>query len=229
MDRSMAEFLAVLATGILNIMAYPKYFMTYILVAGLGWGAYALWRVRQTTESDPKEGESDSNEVESVDKPSSPKEAWALTNRVALGMLVVALIAVAAGCFPLRQPDFWRSGLFWLCLLLYPLFGILQQYIIQKGLTHNLEKACQEMPKSIRTPFIVFVVTALFSAAHCYEPELVKASAVLGIASTWTYLQTHRIMPIGIYHGLFGAVFYYLVMGRDVKWLLAQLNLSPIG
>ena len=212
MTRARVEILAVVMTGLLNIIAYPRYYLLYIALIGGGWGTYLIYSIYNG-----RYGLSTKKTKKTKDAIFS---AWKYTTGVAVLILGIAVLFVVRGWLPIRNPTFWRAPFFWLVLLTYPIFGVLQQYIVQGMLTRNLERV--SVASKYRTLCIIGVVALLFTIAHCYDIELAKTSAVLGVVSTWIYLKTHDIMPIGIFHGVFAAVYYYAVMGRDIGWLFQR-------
>ena len=205
MTRATVEILAVVMTGLLNIIAYPQYYLLYIVLMGGVWGTYLIHSIYNGRYGLPTK---------------QTEDAWKYTTGVAVLILGIAVLFVVRRWIPIRNPTFWRAPFFWLVLLIYPLFGVLQQYIVQGMLTRNLERV--SVASKYRTLCIIGIVTLLFAIAHCYDIELAKASAVLGVVSTWIYLKTHDIVPIGIFHGIFASVYYYAVMGRDIGWLFRR-------
>lgn len=209
MTRVTVEILAVVMTGLLNIIAYPKYYLVYIILIGGAWFSYFIYSIP--------------NANYRLDKQTAIF-GWKYTTGVALIILGISIVFVIKGWIPIHNRTFWRAPFFWLVLLAYPLFGVLQQYIVQGMLTRNLERV--SVMSKYRTLCIIGIVTFLFAIAHSYDIELVKPSIILGIVSTWVYLQTHGILPIGIVHGLSAAIYYYAVLGRDIGWLVKQIGLG---
>jgi hypothetical protein len=97
-------------------------------------------------------------------------------------------------------------------LLLYPLWGLAQQFLVLGLFAHNLNAL--GVPRAA-----VLVLTAAgFAAVHAPDWPLCAATAVLGIAIARLFFAHRNLWPLGLAHGLLGAVFYRWVLGRDV-WL----------
>lgn len=99
-----------------------------------------------------------------------------------------------------------------LILLLYPAWGLIQQFLVVALLADNLMALTRE-----RTPeFVVVMVSALvFSAVHVPETELMIATFFLGTATTLVFFRTRNLWMIGLLHGWFASLFYFLVLRHD--------------
>ena len=100
-----------------------------------------------------------------------------------------------------------------LTLLLYPAWGLIQQFLLVALLADNVMALKRE-----QTPeFVVVMFSALvFSAIHFPETDLMIATFFLGAATTLIFFRTRNIWLIGALHGWFATLFYYLVMAEDV-------------
>lgn len=97
-------------------------------------------------------------------------------------------------------------------LLIYPIWGIVQQFIIVALIAGNL--------KSILGPYfsktlIVIITSVVFGVVHFPHNDLVIATTFMALVYTSLYLKGYNILVMGILHGWIGAVFFYTVMGRD--------------
>ncbi|MFW5742275.1 MAG: type II CAAX prenyl endopeptidase Rce1 family protein [Spirochaetota bacterium] len=99
-----------------------------------------------------------------------------------------------------------------LILLLYPAWGLIQQFLLVALLADNLMALTRE-----RTPeFVIVMVSALaFSAIHFPETDLMIATFFMGAATTLIFFRTRNLWPIGVLHGWFASLFYFLVMRHD--------------
>ncbi len=99
-----------------------------------------------------------------------------------------------------------------LLLLLYPAWGLVQQFLVVALLADNLMALMRE-----RTPeFVVVMVAALvFSAVHVPETELMIATFFLGTATTLIFFRTRNLWMVGLLHGWFATLFYFLVLRHD--------------
>lgn len=99
-----------------------------------------------------------------------------------------------------------------LIMLLYPAWGLIQQFLLVALFADNVMALTRE-----RTPEFVIVMFAalLFAAIHFPETDLMMATFVLGGVSTLIFFRTRNIWMVGVLHGWFASLFYFLVMGHD--------------
>jgi hypothetical protein len=97
-------------------------------------------------------------------------------------------------------------------LLLYPIWGIIQQFIIVGLIAGNLKDF-----KRINTPdwLIIFVTALVFATVHFPHSLLIIGTFLLALAYTKLYLHGRNLIVLGIYHGWLGAFFFYTILGRD--------------
>jgi hypothetical protein len=97
-------------------------------------------------------------------------------------------------------------------LLLYPLWGLAQQYIILALVAGNLQEI-----KSPKIPkFVILLCTAtLFCLVHYPNYMLMGGTFILAIVYTIVYLRFRNLWVLGIVHGWLGSFFYYFVLGKD--------------
>jgi hypothetical protein len=97
-------------------------------------------------------------------------------------------------------------------LLLYPIWGTIQQFLVVALLADNAVALSGE--KVSETAAVLGAAT-LFAAIHVPETPLVFATFYLGIVTTSVFFRSRNIWAAGIFHGWFATLFYYLVMGED--------------
>jgi uncharacterized protein len=99
-----------------------------------------------------------------------------------------------------------------LIMLLYPAWGVVQQFLLVALFADNVMALTRE-----RGPeFVVVMFSALlFSAIHFPETDLMVATFFMGAATTLIFFRTRNIWAIGVLHGWFASLFYFLVMGHD--------------
>jgi len=95
--------------------------------------------------------------------------------------------------------------------LLYPVWGMVQQLLVQAMVVRNLIRA-------LPLPVLVAVAAVLFGLVHLPELPLAVGTALLGAAFTLIFVRWRNVWPLGVCHGLLGVLFYYWVLGRD-PWL----------
>lgn len=99
-----------------------------------------------------------------------------------------------------------------LILLIYPIWGIVQQFIIVGLLAGNLNSI--EKPKLSKV-LIITITAFVFGIVHFPHFDLVIATTVMAIVYTGLYLKGYNLIVMGVLHGWVGAVFFYSIMGRD--------------
>ena len=99
-----------------------------------------------------------------------------------------------------------------LLLLLYPAWGLIQQFLVVALLADNLMALTREQASE----FVIVMISALlFSAIHIPEPGLMVVTFFLGAATTLIFFRTRNLWMIGILHGWFASLFYFLVLRHD--------------
>ena len=98
-----------------------------------------------------------------------------------------------------------------LMMLLYPVWGLVQQFLVQALLVTNLAKG----PLKNHTGWLVVAGGFLFSLVHAGNPWLMLATAAVGAAFVWLYLRFGNLWPLGLFHGWLASLFYLWFLGRD--------------
>jgi membrane protease YdiL (CAAX protease family) len=97
-------------------------------------------------------------------------------------------------------------------LLLYPIWGVIQQFLLialTTGNLHDLKRS--NIPKALS----IILPAFLFGIIHYPFVWLIVGSFVLGAFYGWIYLKQRNIYVLGILHGWLGAFFFYTVVNRD--------------
>jgi hypothetical protein len=101
----------------------------------------------------------------------------------------------------------------WLLLLLYPVWGLIQQLLVLGVVLGNLER----VPALRRhKALLVLPTAALFGLVHVPDLLLVAGTFLLGLVIVLLYLKDRNLWPLGVLHGWLGALFYLWVLGRDM-------------
>ena len=100
-------------------------------------------------------------------------------------------------------------------LLLYPIWGVIQQFIIVGLIAGNLKDL-----ESIKLPkyIIVLATASLFAVVHYPFILLIAGTFFLAILYTILYLNNRNLIVLGIYHGWLGAFFFYTLLERN-PWM----------
>jgi membrane protease YdiL (CAAX protease family) len=190
------EIAFVLVTGLGNILLaeWLNLQLVYVVAACLFWTGFVA--VRATADR-------------------SVLTEWGFTKRrfgrsiVLLSpfMLLSVLGSAAYGKFTGSIVLHWHMVL---VLLLYPVWGLVQQYLVVALIAGNIRKYSR-FPE----PVIVLLTAFAFALAHASSPLLVGASFCLALITTSVYFRTRNLWALGIFHGLFGTCLYFFVLGRD--------------
>ncbi len=198
------ELLAVLASAALHLLTtlLAGWQAVDQIVLGGGWLAYAVVRARTP----------------------GVLAGWGLRaaggaacRRDAVVVLLVGLAATAG--IGVWRGTFVLDGNLLPLLLLYPLWGIVQQLLVLGIVVGNLERL------GVARPVLVAVAAVGFAAVHVPDWSLCAATLVLGATCSLLFLRHRNLWPLGVLHGWLGACFYRWVLARD-PWaeLLAALR-----
>lgn len=121
---------------------------------------------------------------------------------------VLALLAAALGRLALPSHV-------WLAFALYPLWGVIQQFLVLGIFVGNLEQiaALRDRPRAL-----VLIGVAVFAIVHLPEPMLVPGTAALATFYVPHFLRYRNLWPLGVVHGWLGTLYFYWVLGQD-PWL----------
>jgi hypothetical protein len=97
-----------------------------------------------------------------------------------------------------------------LICLLYPFWGLVQQFLIVVLLAGNMKKHSR-----IPEAGIVLVTALIFAGVHAPSVPLMEAAFALALVTTVVYFRTGNLWALGIFHGWFATGLYFLVLGRD--------------
>ena len=120
---------------------------------------------------------------------------------------VISIVAMAAvggimGTFTLQ----WHL---WVALAVYPIWGVIQQYLVQDIVARNLKDL------NWNPMHVTLMTAALFGLIHLPFGVLMAATFVLGLVFTPHYLRYGNVPVLGLWHGWLGTFLYYWVLGRD--------------
>jgi membrane protease YdiL (CAAX protease family) len=123
-----------------------------------------------------------------------------------LAALPFAALLIAYGALMGRLPV---PASFWMILVLYPVWGLAQQFALQVLIVSNLRGYIANcFPRAL-------AASVLFSAAHLPNAWTTGLTLPAGLLFTWLYERHRNVWAVGITHGVLGALAYYLVLGED--------------
>jgi len=120
----------------------------------------------------------------------------------------LAVYAVAKGHF-----NFPAHGV--LLLLLYPLWGTIQQFLVLGVVVGNLEKV---RGLGANKPLLILAGALVFGAVHLPDLPSTAGTTVLAFAYVPLFLRHRNVWPLGIVHGWLGSLFYLWALNDD-PWL----------
>jgi hypothetical protein len=126
----------------------------------------------------------------------------------ALGVLAFAAFGAVQGT--LRLPAHAA-----LQLLAYPIWGVIQQFLMLGVVVGNLERI---RGLRHRKTLIVLLGAVLFGLVHVYDRRLVPVTFLLELLIIPLYLRDRNLWPLGVLHGWLGVFLYLWVLNRDL-WL----------
>lgn len=192
------EVVAVAATGLLHLLVSNVLGLQglFIAVALTAWIAYAVWRARR----DPQ-----------------ALARWGFGRRgLRATWIATAVFGVVAGVV-MAIVGHHRGQLrvdlsLWMLLLLYPVWGLIQQFLVQALVAGNLRRTTTWTRSAW---FVAPACAVLFGIVHLPDVRLVGATFLLGLVFTPMYLRWRNLWPLGLHHGWLGALYYLWVLGRD--------------
>lgn len=132
--------------------------------------------------------------------------------RRSLGSLLPAAI-LATVCFVgigLSRGDLLLHGHIVLIGLLYPAWGLVQQFLVVALVANNLRKHTR-----IPERWLVLLTASLFAAAHAPSLPLTAAAFCLASITTTVYFRARNLWVLGLFHGWFATGLYFFALGRD--------------
>ena len=192
------EILAVVLTGLgkFVFMDGLNWKLPYILVIGIFWVGYVYYRSRQ---------EQDILEYWGMGKANFRRTFLEL---LPIGILCV-VVFVWVGNYRGTNILNWHIIPI---LMLYPFWGVVQQFIVVGLMTKNLRDM-----EGIQFPawLIILFTATVFGAVHYPHNLLIIGTFVLAMVYAALSLRNRNLIVLGTFHGWLGAFFYYTILGRD--------------
>lgn len=196
--KRLVEITAVIFTGLgkFIFMDLLNWRLPYIATATLFWVVYIFYQKRQHPDI---------------------LQYWGLTTdhfgRTFVELLPLAV--VSAGTFVLLGNHLGTNILsadVLPLLILYPFWGIIQQFIMIGVLAKNLSTLERV---NLPTWGVVLVTALTFAVVHFPFFLLVIGTFLLALVYTTLYLKGRNLVVMGIYHGWLGAFFFFTVLERN--------------
>ena len=104
-------------------------------------------------------------------------------------------------------------------LIMYPIWGIIQQFLLIALTAGNM----QDLKGQYLNKWIIILFSALlFASVHYPFVWLIIGTFILAVFYGFIYLSERNIYVLGLFHGWLGGLFYYTVLGRDPLTIYGQ-------
>ena len=130
------------------------------------------------------------------------KEA-ALRSAAFFGPMAIAILAI----FPFTDNPM-PPPYFYFTIFLYPLWGLAQQFMFQSFFHSRLLKLSVG-------PWGILICTLVFTFVHLNSEKLISFALFGGVFFSYSFYRCPNILPLGIAHGILGAMVYYLLLAKD--------------
>jgi len=199
----LLEVFAAAITGIGKIVFINliDFRLPFIILTCLGWLGYAIYRA--------------SREDKILEYWGLPWKGFSTSFWQLLPIVIVVMLLFLGFGYYFQTSVL--DGSIVLILLLYPIWGVLQQFLVLGIFARNLADGWRG---KLPTLLVIGLTALLFSIIHYPSPVLIGATFFLAIVYVTLYLRGHNIIVLGIYHGWLAAFFFYSVLGRN-PWLEA--------
>jgi len=198
MNRQKVELLAIVLTamGKFIFMDFMEWRLPFVATALSLWVLYILLQVKKNPKL-PRYWGFRTDNFKSVLKRVMP-----------FGILAL-LLSVGIGYFRGTLNIHWHIIPI---LLIYPIWGTIQQFLIMALVTGNL----QDLPnRPVSKGIIVFTSAVLFGGIHYPHYWLILGTTLLALLYSSLYLKERNLYALGLFHGWLGAIFYYTILERD--------------
>lgn len=188
----------VVLTGISKILVMDilNQKLPFIVVVTLFWLGYFIYRTSTERELYKYWGLSISNS----------KQLFKIVASVGLVLIAVMVIY---GVY--IKPIQWSVNILFV-LLVYPIWGLIQQFLTMSLFAGNIQDL---QSKPTRNMSIILYTSILFSIVHYPSLHLMIATLIMAFIYSYLFLKYRNIIPLGLFHGIIGGLFYYVILNRD--------------
>ena len=99
--------------------------------------------------------------------------------------------------------------------MLYPLWGLIQQFMITGIISGNLKAIGKSRLKNYQ---VILITSLLFSSVHYPSAFLMSFTFIMQWVFTSAFLRWKNIWVLGLYHGWIATLLLFYVQGRDL-WI----------
>lgn len=196
--QRVGEIVAVLCTGAgkFLFMDYLNWKFPFIVISIVGWVLYIWWRGKSTKSIMKYWGFRTDNFKQSL--------------KIVLPFGIVSVsVFFIIGYFQNTLNLTWHIIPI---LITYPLWGVIQQFLIIALVAGNL----QDMKSvSLGKPLTILVTAIVFGGVHYPYYWLIIGTFILALFYGYVYLRVRNVYILGLFHGWLGGLFFYTVVNRD--------------
>jgi len=195
------EIFAVLATGFGKLIFFNWLHLQFwfIMLASIFWIGYIIYRIR-------------SDKVVLICW-GFRKEGFRESVRMIAPLAIIALLLFIL--YGMRSGKMILSWHIIPSLVLYPLWGTIQQFLIMAMVAGNLDNLNRlKIPRYVS----IFITAFTFGIVHFPYYQLIVGTFILAIIYALVYFKYRNLWVLGIFHGWLGSFFYFFVLGRDA-WI----------
>jgi len=200
-QRRKLEMLAVAGTGAgkLFFMDYLQWIVPFLAVSIIGWTMYIYRRWKAAPNITDYWGYRRDN-----------------LRKVFVKLMPFGFLAI----FAFFGIGYWQGtiNITWHIipiLLLYPIWGLIQQFLVMSLFAGNLKDSSSY---NYSDKVIILLTAILFAIVHYPYNWLIAGTFILALVYGYIFLRERNLYALGLFHGWLGGVFYYTVMTRD-PWL----------
>ncbi|WP_425392283.1 CPBP family glutamic-type intramembrane protease [Ekhidna sp.] len=195
-SQARFEIIAIVLTALGKFLFYDilNQRLIYILIMFAFWGVYLIRKTKNHPENLIRWGLRTDN-FKAVLKTVLPFGLLAIITCLVIGFIQHS-INITWHIIPI--------------LILYPLFGTLQQVLLMSLFAGNMQDYNLLTNRSI-----IIVTSALFGLLHYPHWWLVLGTSILALFYSYVFLKQRNVYVLGIFHGWLGAIFYYTVVDKD--------------
>jgi len=199
--RSTFEIVAVLLTGISKFLFVDlinaKFW--FIIITGVFWCGYLILRIRQNRNILDEWGFRSGG-------------FWPSVKIVYIPAIALTLLSIGLG---LNKDHLILNWHILPIMILYPVWGTLQQFLIISLFGGNFNK----MKSSKIHHFVIVILTAaLFAIVHYPSIQLIIATFFLAVFYMILFIRHKNLWALGLFHGWMACIFYFFALGRD-PWI----------
>jgi len=132
-------------------------------------------------------------------------------------LYLVSAASIILTLFFVKNPSPPQSNFYFL-LFLYPIWGLSQQFLFQSFFHTRLLRLGLAR-------WSILIVAIVYAMVHWPSITLVLICFLGGIISSYIFSKFPNILPLGIVHGILGAMIYYLLLQKDaLKYFIDSLQ-----